>query len=269
MLHVDSSRRQVLDTWFTVRCSTSARVPVLSKHDPTTQLGSRRSRQVSQSDTRFWFHSKFTTVFSMQQNSLSCCLKHEHYSFSLLSGSVDSLFQAGPTWCAIVKCSETHQYLQNNLEERRVNGSQIVLLSELILRDTLIMPSSAREASQFSCDFQLVSRLWMSEGRKKMFHPIIVSWSTSSQSTAMMKILHFLLSVLPLVNGSSLLKYVPDSAYCTGNLADLEWVSASCPNNDFGCTWGSKALLFVQCKKLSGDSMRLFCASDLTNITIT
>lgn len=50
------------------------------------------------------------------------------------------------------------------------------------------------------------------------------------------------------VQGSSIVTYQPGTAYCIGALDDLEFVSAKCIDEVYGCTWGSTVSLFMQGK---------------------
>lgn len=54
------------------------------------------------------------------------------------------------------------------------------------------------------------------------------------------------LLILPVVKGSSLLAFKEGSASCTGNLTDLAFISAKCPDSDYGCTWDSVVSIFAQ-----------------------
>ncbi len=68
-----------------------------------------------------------------------------------------------------------------------------------------------------------------------------------------------ILSLLPIVDGSSLLRYQDGSAYCQGNLTNLTFVSATCPDTEYGCTWGSTASLFVQGKRVNDGNEKRPC----------
>ena len=61
-------------------------------------------------------------------------------------------------------------------------------------------------------------------------------------------LLLFLAPLAAVVDGSSLVTYQQGSAYCTGNLEELEFVSAQCLDEENGCTWGSTVSLFMQGK---------------------
>lgn len=67
----------------------------------------------------------------------------------------------------------------------------------------------------------------------------------------MKSILALFLFTFPIVaNASSILKYKPNSAYCTGNFTGLNLIKYECSDEESGCTFGSYLSLYAQCKSI-------------------
>ena len=77
-----------------------------------------------------------------------------------------------------------------------------------------------------------------------------------------------LVLILPLVRGSSLLQYKDNSAYCSGNLTNLEFVEATCDGEEYGCTWGSNVSFFLQSKICWSAFPLLTALNDHSNVYI-